>query len=121
MKIDLKLNNAQIVGSIVFLPVSTAFPNKRTASGPQISFPARVIFPARGSGNDPLIIESLAARFQAADDGTEIGIMRFAEHLVSGIHDRIINFVWESSFDALAVYERIGVERSPAFRSRLRD
>lgn len=119
MKIDLKLNNSLMVGSIAFLPVSAAFPNRRTASGFQISFPARVTFPARQPGSDPLLVESLSARFEASGNGTEIGVMRFSEPFVSGTSDRIIQFVWESGFDALAFYERIREGREPSFQIML--
>jgi hypothetical protein len=116
MKIDLKLNNSLIIGSIAFMPVSSAFFSKRTASGFQISFPARVIFPARQPGSDPLLVENLAARFEPSGNGTEIGVMRFSEPLVSGTTDRVIHFVWESGFDALAFYERIREGKEPRFQ-----
>jgi hypothetical protein len=116
MKIDLKLNNSLIVGSIAFMPASAAFPNKRTASGFQISFPARLIFPPREPGSDPLLIENLAARFEASGNGTEIGVMRLAEPLVTGTHDRIIHFVWESGFNTLAFYERVREGKEPSFQ-----
>jgi hypothetical protein len=119
VKIDLKLNNSLIVGSIAFMPASEAFPNRRTASGFQISFPARVIFPPRQPGSDPLLIENLSARFEATGDGTEIGVMHFPEPLVTGTYDRVIHFVWESGFDALAFYERIREGKEPSFQVKL--
>jgi hypothetical protein len=100
------------VGSVTFDQPEKTLAGIRTASGFRVHLPASVTLRAP-QDQSPLLLENLQATVSAS--GVEIGVARYSNSIRTPHEKLPIQFVWDWSLQAFAVYESIRAGREPQF------
>jgi hypothetical protein len=118
--VNITWNLSLNIGSVTFIQPATALNSIRTASGFRIDFPASISIPARSAEEPGFLVETMEVCLKATGDGTEIAVGHCPVSVVSGNATQIVSFSWDSTFAALAVYERIRDTTEPQFSIRFK-